>query len=80
MNNTTRTATVGVRGDGYRTVSAYLIKPAYDLPDEYEAALQQWAHDEYAGGLDPDEELNPAGTMEYIPNEKVVRFECSDPY
>lgn len=74
MQRQTREVTIGVRGESYRTVHAFVLDAPADLPDDYEAALQDWAHDEFAAALDPGEEHNRVGTMEYHPNDEIVGF------
>lgn len=74
MQRQTREATIGVSGESYRSVHAFIQDAPPDLPDEYTEALQTWAHDHFATTLDPGETHTGIGTMEYYPNDKVVAF------
>jgi len=74
MQRLTKEATIGVRGESYQTVHAFLLDAPNDLPGDYETALQDWAHNEFATALDPGEEHSRVGTMEYHPNGEVVKF------
>jgi hypothetical protein len=74
MQRLTKEVAVGVRGESYDTVHAFLLNPPADPPDDYDTDLQNWAHEEFATALDPEESHDHVGTMEYTPDGEVVEF------